>query len=496
MFEKVTKFIHETNILQQDDRIVIGVSGGADSMCLLHVLMRYREMFHLTLTVVHVNHCIRGEEADTDQRLVEQFCTMYEIPYNSFRVQIKVLAKQRGLGEEETGRLERYRIFEEERIRTDSNKIAVAHHLDDNAETVLYQLFRGSGLPGLTGIHPVRDSVIRPLLCVSRKEIEDYMDANRLEYRIDSTNLTGDYNRNVIRNELLPIIEEKINARAREHIAKTAEMMNEIEAYLQKQTIGLYKSFVIKEKSQECFCVPVDALAMEDIVLQKRLIKMVMEDVAGQKKDIEAVHITDTLSLLGKQVGKKIHLPFDMIAERGYQHLVFYKRCKSDNKKGKAGTGMSTGAATKNILWKQTPDFILESKETEIVLSKGEEKLYLNLCKYDKNSKIPKNEYTKWFDYDKIMDTLTVRTQQESDFIQINAAGHSKRITEYLKDKKVPKEDRNSIVFLAAGSHILWIPGYRSSEGFHVDENTETILVAKLMQYDNLYKDNAQQDTM
>ncbi len=483
MLEEVKKYIQQHKLLQKGDRIIVGVSGGADSMCLLHILSRLTDEFDLTLYAVHVNHCLRGEEADRDQKMTEDYCAAHTISFVCIRVQIAEIARERGIGEEEAGRQERYRIFEEERVRNSCSRIAVAHHMDDNAETVLYQLFRGSGIRGLAGMQPERGTLIRPLLCVRRRQIEDYMNENRLSYCTDSTNLTGEYSRNIIRNELTPVIEGKINARAVEHIASAAMMLHETDDYLCRQCEKLYAAAVREEdqvKGRRCL-VQADILLQEDPVLQKRLIKSVLERLSKRTKDIEAVHVTDVLALLHRQVGKRLDLPYGMQAVRTYGQLVLFKI----NEPSEDRTGY--------IYWQQEHAFLYESEKSEIILGKGEKKLCLSLCKYDKNSKIPKNECTKWFDYDKIMDTLTVRTQQESDFIQINAAGHRKSIKDYLKDQKVPKEDRNSCLLLAAGSHVLWVLGYRGSEGFHADENTENVLVAELAEIQNL-KENEESD--
>ena len=204
-------------MFREGDRVVLGVSGGADSICLLFVLMKLRKLLGIELCVVHVNHGVR-EDAGEDAAYVEGLCAQYDIPFMLKEIRLAELAKELGATQEEAGRIARYQAFAEACKKYGCNKVAVAHNSNDRAETMLFNLFRGTGLKGMAGILPVRDNVVRPLLCLERREIEEYLDAGGILYKQDSTNDTDDYTRNRIRHHILPFAEEEISKGSVEHM--------------------------------------------------------------------------------------------------------------------------------------------------------------------------------------------------------------------------------------------------------------------------------------
>ena len=216
--QKVLGFMRNKHMTDRGDGVLAAVSGGADSVCLLLLLNGMAAELGIRVFAFHMNHGIRGEEADRDEQFVGELCKQLEIPLTVVHEKVETYAEEHGLSGEEAGRILRYRHLEETAESYQCTKIAVAHHEDDDAETVLLNLFRGSGLAGLSGIRPVRGKIIRPLLCVSRKEIEEYLKEQGFSWCEDSTNRENDYTRNKIRNELLPWVRENINSRAAEHI--------------------------------------------------------------------------------------------------------------------------------------------------------------------------------------------------------------------------------------------------------------------------------------
>ena len=236
MIRKIKAYMEQYNMLAKGDRIVIGVSGGADSICLLHVLKQLRVDTELFLMVVHINHGIRGEEADRDERFVKDFCRTEGVEYRSLTADVTGIAKVEGLSEEEAGRKVRYEAFFEVCEELRCNKIAIAHNRNDIAETVLFNLFRGSGIRGLSGIEPYRViplssrevALIRPLLGVERAEIEEYLHQEGIPYMIDSTNLGEDYSRNKIRNRILTYATQEINQQCVNNIVEAAGALREI----------------------------------------------------------------------------------------------------------------------------------------------------------------------------------------------------------------------------------------------------------------------------
>ena len=457
MLDKVITYIEENELIQKKDRIVVGVSGGADSVCLFSVLLELQKKYELELFVVHVHHGIRGEEADKDEQFVENLAKKHQIPYYCFWKNIPVLSKKRGLTEEEAGRIVRYEAFYEVLKKVNATKIAVAHNQNDCAETVLFQLFRGSGLKGMCGILPKRDEIIRPLLGVDRKAIEAYLMQKGQAYCTDRTNLEEEYTRNKIRLSILPIAEE-INEKSVEHIAKTAQLFQEVEAYLRRNVEKAAKE-IVSEKNGQYF-MKLEGLLLQDIVIQKEVIKLILIKAAGQAKDIEARHIEKVLSLAKNQSGKKVNLPYQMIVRREYEYLVFGKEANEKMKE----------LEKKDIFCELIPDRTYKIEEAGLDIC-------LSLEKSDgKWQEIIQNTCMKWFDYDKIENGIQLRTRKNGDFFQVNAEGGTKKLKDYFIDKKIPRQERDEKILLADGSHIIWILGDRISEKYKVTETTKNVL--------------------
>ena len=243
--DKLVKNVYETimasGMICQGDSVVVGVSGGADSVCLLSVLKNLQMSMALQLTAVHIHHGLRGEEADRDRDFVTALCEDMQIPCVCFQADIRAMAREQHLSEEEAGRKFRYDCFEEVRQERQASKIAVAHHRDDLAETVLLNLFRGSGLKGLSGIPMMRGCIVRPLLDVGRADIEAYLGRQGMSYRNDATNFETEYTRNRIRLDILPYVTEHINQAAVSHIAETAAIASDICRYVENQAAAIGK---------------------------------------------------------------------------------------------------------------------------------------------------------------------------------------------------------------------------------------------------------------
>ena len=240
MRKRVEDFIRKQELFGTGAQVLAAVSGGADSVCLLYLLAQMREEWELEVRAVHVNHGLRGGEADRDAAFTENFCRALSVPCRVRQVDVRGLAASQGLSEEEAARNLRYQALEEEVESWEKEsgcpvRIAVAHHGDDNVETILHNLFRGSGLKGLGGIRPMRGRIVRPLLTVTRQEILDYLKEEGLEYCMDSTNGSGDYTRNRLRLQILPLIQSEVNERAAEHILQAAERMYQADVYLEEQ---------------------------------------------------------------------------------------------------------------------------------------------------------------------------------------------------------------------------------------------------------------------
>ncbi len=462
MFNQVDRYIQQHHMLQRRDRIVVGVSGGADSICLLKVLMSLRDTYLLDLFVVHVNHGLRGEEAYRDQRYVEEFCEKAGIPCTTYEEDVAGYSSKYRCSLEEAGRILRYRAFEREYKAKSCNKIAIAHNKNDLAETVLFHLVRGTGLKGLAGIVPVREPYIRPLLAVTRTEIEAYLKEEETSYCTDSTNLETDFTRNKVRLQVIPLLNE-VNNQAVSHIAGVSSHIYEVEEYLKKQTDILYERIVTERNG--LYSVDIASISREEPVLVKRVLRQIIGNVAGRLKDIEEVHVYSVYELPSKGVGKQLNLPYGVLARCGYSNLEI----------GKSKNGvLAPNEESINSL-------PVEVKVPETYLiPEIRKKITFSFLDYEKNMAIPKNSCTKWFDYDKIKNAIFLRTRKPGDFMQINKEGGTKPLKEIFINDKIPKEKRNNIPLLCDGAHVMWITESRISEAYKLSCESKKILVVNI----------------
>ena len=448
MLKKVISYIEKNKILQDGDSVLLGVSGGADSVCMLHVLYSLREKYHLKLYVVHVNHGIRGSEAKRDADFVEQMAENLQIPFRVVTANIPEMAKEQKLSEEEAGRIFRYNTFEQVANEVGANKIAVAHNLNDNSETVLFNLFRGSRLKGLRGISPMRGQIIRPLLCCSRNEIEQYLQEKNLSYCTDSTNKETDYSRNRIRLKLMPYIKENINQKAEYNIVNAAENLSQVYEYIYGEAQKAYRIHV-KDN------VLLNSAEDLNVVILQEVVRMWILENTGRLKDIKANHVNIVIGLLSNQVSKKSELPYGLKLIKTYEGV----KVLLENNEGKDSNGQTI-----------IEDGKIFNTEKITVTVENES--------FDK-SNIPDLLYTKWLDYDKIKG-LTLRKRLPGDYIEISGSesGRSvkKKLKKYFIDNKIPQEERNNIWLLADGNHVVWIVGYRISEMCKVTDSTKRII--------------------
>lgn len=444
MINKVLEYIKQNKILEYNDSVLLGVSGGADSICMLHVLSELKSEWSLKLNVVHINHMIRGEAAQRDADYVKKICDDLGISFEQINIDVPALVKMSGMTEEEAGRQARYETFLEMAETQNIDKIAVAHNLNDNSETVLFNLFRGTGIKGLTGIPVKRDKIIRPLLCCTRAEIERYLKEKNIEYCTDATNAETEYTRNKIRLELLPYIKENINQKAEYNIVNASKNLEEISDFMEKETQKAYDMYV------EDGLLSDKGFKLHTAVLNM-IIRKVIEQQAGKLKDITKVHVQSVMKLKDMEVSKKVNLPYGLIAERTYDGILV-KQSKEKKVEQINETLITNGK-------------ICNNNKVEISFEKEN---------FDMEN-IPELVCTKWFDYDKINE-LTIRNRQEGDYFVIDDTGRRKKLKDYFINEKVPREERDDILLIADGSHIVWIIGYRMSAYYKVTKSTSKII--------------------
>ena len=465
MKNKVLKYIKDNKMIGYGEAVVIGVSGGADSMCLLHMMENIGREFELKLMVLHVHHGIRKETADRDAEFVAKYCEERNIAYIIERACVPELSKEWGMSEEEAGRKVRYDAFGEALKQLGGGKIAVAHNADDSAETVLLNLFRGSGIKGMTGILPVRDNVIRPVLCLTRKEIEEYNISNNVKYVDDETNFMAEYTRNKLRLEIMPAIKVAINGRAAEHINMAGQSLCLINDYMEKQCEEIYGLSVTKYENGSLY-IDGKRFCSLHIAMQSQLAKKCLYEVAGKAKDITNRHINALKDLFLQEVGRKINLPYGILAVKEYDGVTVSKGVIKKEEKTHRHAPDEKG------------EFVISVNEDmsyRISLAESEAVLSIEKAQYNEMIFI-ENKYTKWINCDRIKGNLLLRTRQDGDYIIVNDNGARKKLKDYFIDKKIPRDERNRIWLLARGSEIIWIVGYRLSAAYKVNNGTEKIV--------------------
>lgn len=311
--EEILKTIKKYKLIQNGDKIVVGLSGGPDSISLINVLneIRNEETYELKFDLIaaHINHNIR-EEAKSDEDFVVKYCKEKNIEIHVLSIDINKKAKEEKKGTEEAGRNARYKFFEEILIKTKANKIATAHTANDNAETVLMNIIRGSGTSGLKGIRPIRENkFIRPLIETTREEIEKYCDEYKLNPRIDKTNFENEYTRNRTRNMLIPFIKENFNPNIIMTINRLSDIINEENEYLEKLTKQKYKEVLIEENIGKQIVLDLKLFNKQDLVIKKRLILHTVNILQGTTQGLGKVHIDDIIKLCGNNLGNKYLTP-------------------------------------------------------------------------------------------------------------------------------------------------------------------------------------------
>ena len=311
--EKVVETIKKYKLIESGDKIVVGVSGGPDSISLINILNEIKVEnilnYNFDLIVAHINHKIR-KEADLDQKFVENYCKQKNIKCYVKSENVNKKAENEKIGTEEAGRKLRYNFFNEILEKEKANKIATAHTANDNAETILMNIIRGSGTTGLKGITPIRDNLyIRPLIEANRDEIEEYCKKNNLDPRIDKTNFENIYTRNKIRNILIPCIKKEFNPNIIEVLNRLSKISREENEYFQKITKKTYKEILIQEENKKQIILDLKKFNNNDIVIKNRIVLYTINRLLGNSQGIEKIHINDIIKLCNNNIGNKYLTP-------------------------------------------------------------------------------------------------------------------------------------------------------------------------------------------
>ncbi|HJD42016.1 MAG TPA: tRNA lysidine(34) synthetase TilS [Candidatus Mediterraneibacter quadrami] len=452
--EQTEKYVKKLGMIGRDDVVAAGVSGGADSVCLLFVLCALREQIGFTVKVCHVNHGLRGADADADERYVKELCRRLGVECRLFHENVELIAAKRKQSLEEAGRMVRRAALEKMCAEDNCTKIATAHHRDDNAETVLLNIARGTGLRGLCGIWPVRGNWIRPLLWAGRREIEEFLREQGTEWRTDATNEEDIYTRNRIRHRVIPLLERDVNPAAAVHLTELSGQARELWDLLEQKTQEARDRCVHTDESGRLI-LDITALEAEHPAVRKQLVKCCIAGVLGSEKDIAAVHVRDVLALSGRQSGRMVTLPGGVCADRICGGIRIGRREAAESRRG-FSPAPESGDAPRIITR------IIEQRDVRLP------------------EDIPQKGYTKWLDYDIIKNSLSIRKRRPGDYLRIDNTGSRQKLKTYFINEKIPREERDKLWLIADGPEIVWIPGYRMNCAYYVTESTERILEIKI----------------
>lgn len=458
LLKQVKQTVKKYNLLKPGDKILVGVSGGPDSLALLHLLNRMKAAYELELNVAHVDHQLRGEAARKDALFVKEVAEKMGLSFFLKEVDVAKYQQEKGLSLEAAAREIRYDFFKKLVKENDFDKIALAHHANDQAETLLIKFLRGSGLQGLKGMLPKKDNLIRPLIEVKRAEIENYCKKKNLEPRLDETNLKPVHLRNQIRLELIPLLEKEYNNNLIETLNRSAKLLREDNKYLTKKARKVLER-ITDFNSDQLSLKRGDFLAL-DLALQRRIIREIFKTLTGNYQDLYFNNITEIISFIKTaKTGTKIDLPDNIMLYFNYGDLIFTEEIdETDYFKYKLEIGENELAGL---------DYKIRAK-----VVKSDYPWYSNI-----------NESNKaCLDFDKIGTEFYLRQRKVGDrFYPLNLNG-SKKIKDFLIDEKVPVFKRDKIpIFTTLNDEIFWIGGYRIDDRFKITDNTEKILIIEII---------------
>ncbi|MFA5182993.1 MAG: tRNA lysidine(34) synthetase TilS [Syntrophales bacterium] len=471
MLGKVKKVIEKYHMIRPGDRVLVAVSGGPDSVALLAILYKLAPELGISLVVAHLNHGIRPE-ADEEERFVQGLCLSMELPMESARADIIEISRTQGKSIEDMAREVRYLFLDQVAGRVNADRIALGHHLHDQAETVIMNLLRGSGPEGLKGMQPMRDRrYIRPLLYTSGIEIREFLAREGLSFALDHSNEDLKYLRNRIRHELLPLLERKYKTGIERILARTAEITGREDDFMEEQVRLVLSDWKISD-AMDNVCLDIAKLLALHEALRRRIIKTLLERFSPDGKGVFHSHIRAVLdlALLGKPSGR-LQLPFAVEAKRDYGRLMLRRR-----EKGGQGGDYCYPVAVPGRMHVPEARMILEfsvidagcAEVMELMREKGDAKRECAAGRQDMGQIC--------LDYELLTLPLTIRNIRSGDRIRPLGMEGTKKVKAIFIDKKVSRDDRHRIPLLASDDGILWIAGTCLNESVRITAETRRVL--------------------
>ncbi|MFQ3549365.1 MAG: tRNA lysidine(34) synthetase TilS, partial [Armatimonadota bacterium] len=440
--------VYQYNLINKNSKILVAYSGGPDSSALLHSLISKKNEFDIEIVCAHLNHNIRGKESDDDEAFVIEQCGIYGIEIITESIDVPKLKSEQKGSLEEIARNVRKKFLEKTAKRINADYIATGHNADDRIETLLFNLLRGTGITGLASIKPRNGIYIRPLINTYRADIEKYIEENNIAYRIDSTNASNDYTRNLIRNDLIPKLINDYNPQLKSALTRLANISNELDFFIELQS-----SLCINNL---CFQDGLDARRLSQLpqAISSKIIRTEIERVKDNTQVISFNHIQEIVDLLCIENDFKISLPSENL----------YAICKNNIFK------INKELDNKNSISFQTP--LLLSGETNInsvgvkIISE-----YVDNPDYRKS-----DEYTAYIDMNKINGNLTITSKKDGDRFVPLGMKESKKLQDVFVDKKIKEKNRHRIAILRDDEKIVWVAGVGISDEVKLDSNSDKIL--------------------
>lgn len=452
MRDKVIETVERNKMINKGDKIIVALSGGPDSLCLIHVLSTLVDKYEIKLYAAHVNHMLRGSESDEDEATCRKFCKKNNIEFFSKSIDINAMANENNISTEMAGRDARYKFFEELLKKIDADKVALAHNLNDQAETVLMRLMRGTGIEGLVGIKPLRDEIyIRPIINISRKEIEDYCEENMLPVRIDKTNYEPIYSRNKIRLELIPYIQQNFNSDIISTLNRMCELIKRDENYIQENVIKVFQKYC--DIGEDKVIIYKDAFYLHPSLIS-RVIRRALLEIKGDINNIQSIHIDNIIDLQKSNTGKFTIVPKEILVKNVYGNIEITRQ--KENFKENINTSRELKFGDNNI------------EELGIRIS-------IRPIENSKKLKFESNDNIKYFNSENIKH-ISLRFRKNGDRFSPLGMKGSKKLKDIFIDLKVPREERDFIPLLCFDEDISWIIGYKMSDKFKVHEGVKNII--------------------
>lgn len=473
LLQIVEKTIATYGMLKPKDSVVIGVSGGPDSVALLHVLFLIAPRLSLKLGVAHLNHCLRHDDSDKDAQFVETLSKGYNLTCYTHKVDVRKYGIENKLSLEEAGRRVRYTFLNRVANTYQYNKIAVGHHSDDNAELILMNLFRGSGTQGLSGIPPVRDQkIIRPLIGLSRSEIIDFLSQIKLEYVSDASNTNTHHLRNRVRHDLIPLLKTAYNPKISDILNRLSSILRSEEEWIGDIVHHFYEKTVLDVKEKR-IQLSVSMLNRYHSALQRRIIRMTIEKIKGDLRRIQFVNVDSVIGLLRKRSAYgKVDLPGGIRIQRDGNVLYVSKETRMLR-------DVSEKHSRSNTLF--SFEYQIKKFESVFIRELGAHIVFTEMPM----EKVPDyrltGQHTSFFDKDTLSFPMVIRNFRPGDAFKPLGAGGTQKLKKFFIDKKIPRDERIRCPILLSRGKIIWVVGHRIDESVKLMPSTRNVLKVELL---------------